>query len=498
LGRKRTLTAARYASGMIRRRPFWLAFAAFHLLGAAWATALPVNGTYDESHHIARAYAVFSGQWRAGDASLRVPASLLPANPDCTWDPRPVWRPASCHQAVEGHGLVAAPSGAARYPPWYYLLVGAPIRVSPDSGGIIAARLLSVSLSAVLLGAAVAIAIGLGFPMLAAAAALVVTPMVVNLVGAINPNGLEISAAIVLFVALLGLLDTPAAAADTRRRAPMPRRTLLFLAGLAAFLLLTLRHLGPLLLAVDLAAIALLVGRQRAAAELRRRDTRRVLGGWVAVGALTAGTWLLVGGSPAAEVPRGPLPSLTAGDVADGIVTFRIPFYVEQLVGRFSYGETRISPWAIRLWYVLFAVVAGAAVWRGPRRLRLVLAGLILVSLAILVALELSFLPKGRWYAHGRYALPILVGVVLVAGWARRHDGRWYVPASLVIVAAPVHLYALARVMIRFQTGTGGELSTLGQGPWHAPSGTVLPLAFVLMGVALLVPAVVSRRVTAA
>ena len=71
------------------RRTFLLAFAAFFLMGAAWALALPVNGTYDEKHHIVRAYAVADGQFFSpvnvtdgsgfGTQGFRVPASLLPA-----------------------------------------------------------------------------------------------------------------------------------------------------------------------------------------------------------------------------------------------------------------------------------------------------------------------------------------------------------------------------------------------------------------------------------
>jgi hypothetical protein len=468
-----------------------VAFTAFLLLGAAWAMALPVNGTYDESHHIARGYGVYSGQWLAGEPGeagrLQVPASLLPVNPDCMWDPRPDWRPASCQQPqpTDGHRLVPAPSGAARYPPLYYLLVGTPIRMAPDTSGVIVGRLLSVLLSALLLAAAVKVGVSAGLPTLAAAATLVVTPMVANLIGAINPNGMEISAAILLFVALLALAYQPPDGQGPLPGAPVGRRTLLMLAGVSAFLLLTLRHLGPVLLGVDLLAVALLVGRERVAAEFLRRDTRTVLGGWVAAGALMAIGWLVVAGSPAADVPRGPMPRLSAGQVVDGILTFRIPFYIEQVVGRFSYGETRISPWATLLWYGLIAVVAVPAVWRGRWRLRLVLGGLVATSVAMLALLELTFLPKGRWYAHGRYALPMLVGVVLVAARARPAT-RWYVPAGLVLATAPVHLYALGRVMIRFQSGTAGGLTSIGDGPWRSPFGPIVPLACALLGVALL------------
>ena len=474
---------------MLLGRPFWVAFTAFFLLGAAWALALPVNGTYDESAHIARAYAVYSGQWRTGEAELRVPASLLPSNPDCTWAPRPATTPASCQQWNGGKELVAAPSGASRYPPLYYGLVGAPIRLMPDSTGVVASRLLSAAAGALLLAAAVAVATALGPAMLVAATALVVTPTVANLMGAVNPNGMEIAAAILLFVALLGLFGVGAEPSATFGT----RKTLLVLTGIAAFLLLTLRHLGPLLLGVDLIAVALVVGRHRAAAQTRDRSTRLLVGGPVAAGALLAGVWLLVGGSPAEDVPQGRPLQLSAAQVVDGLATSRVPFYVEQVVGRFSYGETRISPWAILLWYSLVIAAVVVALRRGARRTTLVVAGLVVVSLAILIALELVFLPRGRWYAHGRYVLPVLVGAVLVAGWAAPRV-KGYVPTALVVATAPVHLYALTRVMARFQSGGSAGVTSVGDGPWRSPSGTIAPLACALVAVALLVATILNRR----
>ena len=80
-----------------RRRWFPLAVAAFFLMEAAWAMALPVNGTYDEKQHIVRAYAIATGQVLPHGYALdslgrrteayRVPESLLPdrATVDCTW-----------------------------------------------------------------------------------------------------------------------------------------------------------------------------------------------------------------------------------------------------------------------------------------------------------------------------------------------------------------------------------------------------------------------------
>jgi hypothetical protein len=477
------------------RRVFLLAFAAFFLISASWALALPVNGTYDEKHHIVRAYAVVTGQWLPagpaddgttfGSEGFDVPASLLPRNVDCAVGAKRRG-PASCQSPTGDRQKVRTPSAAARYSPVYYLPVGLPLLVSPDGTGIVIARLVSALLSALLLAAAVGTAVRLGSRMLVAGVALVSTPMAMNLNGSVNPNGLEIAAGVLLFVTLSALLR------GVQPRGVVSRR-LLVLAGVAAAIMLTVRQLGPVLLAVDVAACILLAGRARVVALWRSRDARRILGGFTLVGVALVTAWLAVsGGADTAAVPeRG-----VGGDIARQIVTDRMPFYVRQIVGQFGYGETTISPYAICFWYLLcLAVVIPALVW-GGWRLRLVLAGLVGFCLALLVALDWHFAPLNGWFAHGRYALPTGVGVVLLAALAWPSDGlgtrpwngvahsRW-LALALVVAAAPVHLYALARVMTRFSSGIDASLNPFA-GQWRPVGGPVVPLLVSVVGLAVL------------
>lgn len=468
----------------MKRRAFLLAFAGFFLTAAAWALALPPNGTYDESRHVVRAYAVYDGQWLPHGASglgFDVPASLLPANPDCTWHPRDAPLPASCQEPIGGTGDVATESYVARYNPVYYLAVGLPLRIWPDGTGLILARLLSAALAALALAASVAIAASLGNRLLVAAVALVATPTVVNLAGSVNPNGLEIAAAVLLFTALLALLSFPGERQGGRR-------SLLTLAGVGAFALLTLRHVGPAMLAVDLLAVALLAGAARVRAEVRRRDTWTVLGGWTAAGVLVAGGWVLVARSP---VGAGSGLDLSTMEVLRGIAGERFGFYLTQIVGRFGYGEVTMSPLAVLLWY---AIVAGAvlpALWRvrgaAAWRARLVVAGLLVAGFGMLVGFEFVFIRGHGWFSHGRYALPILVGAVLIAAAGDRRSGggfRW-LPAALVAATGPVHLYALVRVISRYAVGIDASVDPFG-GTWSPPLGAVLPLLVLVAGVGLL------------
>jgi predicted membrane protein DUF2142 len=456
-------------------RAFLVAFVGFFLLAGAWAVSLPVNGTYDESQHIVRAYAAVDMQWPPhgpNRQSFDVPATLLPANPECMHEDKHAYRPASCLRPRTERGTVTTETYVARYNPLYYLAVGLPIRLWPDTTGIVLARLLSALLCAAMLAAAVGIAITQGNRLLAAAVALVATPMVVNLAGSVNPNGLEICAGVLLFASGLGLI----------RDVTGPRRALLACAAVAAFVLVAVRHIGPLLLVIDLAALAVLAGPAALRAAARRRDVWAWLGGGALAGLVVYGGWLLLARSPVGPGPGTPTDLGVAG-ILRGLLTDRIRFYVQQIVGQFGYGETTMSPLAIALWYALVAAVVLPVAWRAGWRVRGVLAGLVVLGFGMLVALEFYFVPTDGWFSHGRYALPVLVGVVLIAAVSDPRALRWWWAPALVLATAPVHLYALTRALSRYRVGIDASLSPFG-GSWDPPVPAPIALLAVLVGVA--------------
>lgn len=507
---------------------FVVAFVAFFLVGAAWAVAMPVNGTYDEKGHLVRAYAVASGQWfpdgrvYVPELDLEVPAfdapaSLLPGAVDCTWRPPPP-KPASCQGPAGDRAIVEIPSTAARYSPVYYAPVGLPLLIWPDHTGIVLGRGVSVLLSALLLAAAAAIAGRLRNRLLLAGVVLVATPMTMNLAGALNPNGLEIAAGVLLFTALLALLrGHPAVDAGADGGAvpaaggeEAPARGLLWLAGVAAVLLVTLRQLGPLLFVVDVAACLAVAAPGRFGSLWRRRDARWILGGAAAGGLAIYGSWLAVSGLATVDPLPGNARHLEAGELWGQIATVRVPFYLQQIVGQFGYGETMISRYAVCAWYLVWAAVVLPALIMGGWRVRLALTGLVGFCGALLVGLEAREAAVVGWSMHGRYVLPSAVGVVLIAaavvGTAGRPAGpadgpRWawlpggprraWLPLALVAAVAPLHGYALARVMTRYQLGIDAALDPL-HGVWLPPGGPFVPLLLLAGGlvvqVALLMP----------
>jgi Predicted membrane protein (DUF2142) len=479
------------------RLAFWLAFAAFTLIASGWAAGLPVNGSYDEKEHIVRAYAVATGQLtssravldRRGDPALgfTAPASLLPTlrTVDCTWSPRPP-KTADCQRFDSSSGTVVLPSAAARYSPVYYLLVGLPLVLLPDRTGVLLARELSALLCALLLAAAAALAVRTGSRPQVLGVALVATPIGVNLAGAVNPNGMEICAGILTCVALLGLARAP-----DERLDPATVRRLLAGAAVGSLLLLTVRQLGPVLLGMIVVGCALAAAPGRLRALLRRRPVVTVLSGSWLVGCAAAVGWLLA--SRITDIPTGTRDARALGTTAAlrDVLTERVPFYVDQFVGLFGYGEVGTPRFARPLWYLLVAAVALTGAVLGGRRVVLPQLWLLATGLLFLGGLDFFFISRIGWFAQGRYALPALAGVVLIPAAAldgvfdRVRALRWMVPAAGGLLAL-LHLYVLARVMTRFARGIGAALDPFG-GRWHPPLGSWPPLLAALAGGVLLV-----------
>ncbi|HEY2675235.1 MAG TPA: DUF2142 domain-containing protein [Rugosimonospora sp.] len=449
-----------------------VAVIAFFLAGAAWALAMPVNGTYDEGEHIIRAYGVATGQIYSDHGKQDVPRSLLPPNRGCQWKEKVG---ASCQTPPPADRTrVEMPTGAAGYSPLYYLPVGIPMVISPTYGGIIVGRLISALMSALLLGAAVGIAVRLRNRLLMAALVLVATPMLMNLSGSINPNGLEISAGALLWCALLALVrgdpDDPLDEKVTHR--------LIWIGGIAAGILMTVRHMGPVLLLVSLLAALVMARPGRVRALLRRRDMWWTAGILFVLG-LLAVVWILTSG--VTDITAIPQNARQYGllDTTRLILVSRFPFYLQQIVGQFSYGETTLPSWVIVGWYLPIAALVLPALLFAGRRFRLAMLGLFCACVAILVVLEFSFIHTAGWAAHSRYIMPSGIGLVLAAAFVR----RWRLALGplptermvqlAVLVTIPLQWWALAAVMTRFQIGPTALIDPL-TGSW-LPKGGPLP-----------------------
>ena len=490
-------------------RVFAAAFVGFFLLAAGWAFAAPFDGPPDEFQHVLRAYGVVSGQITPrADARITVPQSLVPEHvSDVDSCFRQILnQTAACAGDLAAHPgdrttMVVSGSGAANYNPLYYAIVGLPIKLSPDWTGVLAARLLTGALVAPLLAGAATVALALGRrktrrtgSFLLAGVLALTTPVVINLSGAVNPAGLEIAAGVGLWAALLAVID---ARSDDRR--------VFALLGFSAILLAVLREAGPVWLAGSLVVAALGLDRDRIRSLFRQRAFwiwTAVVAAAVAYGVL----WILLS-------TQGGIRSTAAGEAPDhriGHLWLRqflhgIPYYTNGLVGSTGYGDVVIPFPLIVAWYVAMGMILVPAVRYCGRRVRLQIALGLALPYAILMYTDVQARSQGWSLSQGRYALPMLVGVPMLAAF---HVGRRgvYAPSSqatlLRIGAAvllPFQAVALWITMLRFQHGfTSKRPSPINlfssarslnpfTGDWLPPAGPVLPVVLCLAGIAALI-----------
>ena len=437
-------------------RAFLLAFVGFFLLGSAWSLAMPYDGSADEFRHVVRAYGVLDGQINVADARITVPQSLVPAGiADDDAQSCMRWKlnvSAACVTAPapgDEHRMVVTSSGAANYNPIYYAVTGWPVELFPDYAGVIAARLLTCLLTSALLGGAVAVAARLARgrgALVLGGVLLAVTPVAVNLTGAVNPAGPEIAAAVAVWTSLIAVLLARDDSTWT-----------LALFGVSAAVLAVLRELGIGWLLAALVVTAFAAGKHRQL-ELARRRSVQVCAAVVVVAAVVGAAWIMLstqGGIPASgqqtsAIPHGPKLWMKE-------LTHRVPMYTNGLVGLTSFGDVAVPLPLVVVWFAAVGALLMTAARRAGVRVLLQLAAIVAGGYLFLIAADLQAAATGWWFSQGRYALPLLVGAPILAGFVLADRGLVSVArqATLMRWAAwiliPTQGVALWITMIRFQ-----------------------------------------------
>ena len=88
--------------------------------------------------------------------------------------------------------------------------------------------------------------------------------------------------------------------------------------------------------------------------------------------------------------------------------------------------------------------------------------------------------------------MPLGVGAILLAPvaagyseWLAASPVRTWLPVVCAALTVPMQLYALARVMTRFERGISAGLNPFG-GVWTPPLGSAVPILCALVGAVLL------------
>lgn len=468
--------------GPIRGRRWWVLFLLLSVFAGAWSLASPPQSGHDEHSHATRAAGAARGHLLGPEAidpfpvmytqMIEVPVPEAYNVPTDCFRGRPEVLP-SCAAPFEGsERVVPGYTYQFRSPPWYYVPVGLPTLLDAGLVGYYAMRLLGVVICMALLTSAIGSAATMARPRLGVAAVLVATtPEVVYLIAHVNTNGIEIVAAVCLWATSVALIKSPSAA---------PAR-LVTRAGVATAVLVGSRGLS-IGFAVGILGATVLFGGVGAARTLaRRRDVRA----WAAVAAVVAAASLVY-----IEHVRRWLPVEREGQGV-GYALGRLPWYLEQAVGVFGSNEIALPlvvhvAWAAALVGLLvLAVVAGSA------RAAALSFAVLLVGLAIQVTAEGLALPPIGFFWQGRYALPILVGVPILAvaslerppprptEGGSRDERRLPTPDLGVLLMALVvggWMVAFLTAVRRYSVGTAGPSApwrfVLDPG-WTPPTGPV-------------------------
>ncbi len=382
------------------------------LLLAAWVMATTPFAAPDEASHYLRALSIANGAlvgpkvpylpvppgltaaqlaWAdKGTRAVSVPARLSPPDVTCM-NGQPDVGIRGCVEATE----------VGNYQPLPYLAPAVALEVSHDATtGLYLSRLASALLCLGFILFAVAILWdGSIWSLLGFLGAL--TPMVLFVCSVVNPNGLELAACIAFAACVLRIA-----------RAPSQTSSRIWVAfAISGSVAILAWQLGPVFVLADLALGAGLLGR-RGLIEMRRSKGRYLVFSMFALvtavmiylcyGLAFGVSHLTVGVSPI-------LQSLHAG------LSQLVPV-LRDSVGTFGGLTVHLPPAADWIWWLLVASMVIGALWLGSSRDRWLLAVVVVVTLAFPVLFYAWVYRFTGFGLQGRYVLPAMVLIPLVAG----------------------------------------------------------------------------------
>jgi hypothetical protein len=476
------------------RRAFLSFFVLWWLVAGAWAIATPIWGSPDEFDHATRAYAAVRGEVFVPPAAARrgtggfvdAPAGWVNSIAHFRCYAFNSSKTADCLPPLTNDATpVRFATGAARYNPVYYLIVGTASLIMSPAHALWGMRLISAALSAFFLTWAFTSAAASLRPIIATCTvALATTPMVGFLAASVNPNGLEISAAISTWVN--GFLALTAS--EDSRRTVFVRR-----AAISAIAVVSTRALSPLWIAVIAVILAIAVASREHLLRLARISTRWTAAVLLAMVAALAWTYLA----------KTLLLNVTTKPAAFSFAArLRLAWggYPKQLflwrgtVGMFGWLDTAMPLSTVQLWTVAVVLLVLLAVLVSPLR-----GALAIMALSAAVVVLPTYLEAVNWNTSGpvwqpRYTMPISLGIVLIAGLLLAESRRWPVARRaqvvlgtvLCVAASWTNLDGFVVAISRYAVGAGKAISLTGAWNPPVPAGVLVAaeaLAWVLLSV---------------
>jgi predicted membrane protein DUF2142 len=484
-----------------------LVIGCYALLGLAWAMSNPPFAAPDEDAHYLRTLGVANGHLLGArgrypsDPTLtrrhraaiddvarivEVPPGLSPVGFECSVH-RTRASAACQNRVVPPRMKVTAVTPVGGYQPLPYLLPATVIEQGNDPP---AADRLARLAGLVPWLALIAIATLLSWSAAAPGASLIglvvaVTPMVVFVGAGLTGSGLEVAASIAFAAAILRLA-----------RDPEPSRWIWAAAAFSGAALALSRSPGPLWVLAGLGLLLGLAGPRRLLALARAAPVAAVVASGILLVAVVLNRLWESAYGPHIGFGLSPLwSSLGAG-------RRQLDEVMLQAIGRFGYLELGLPTVAYVAWAALVVALVGLAAALGTRRERVLLAGVVLIAVALPVLFYAAILRNADIPLQGRHVLPLLVLVPLLAGEIvrRRRDVLRTVScrvllAGFVVPAAAVQLVAWYVNARRSAVGTHGPWWFLDRADWSPPAGWGIWLALsVTAAVALVATALLARR----
>jgi hypothetical protein len=335
-------------------------------------------------------------------------------------------------------------------------------------------RLIGALLSAALIASAVVTILEMTpSPLALIGLALALTPMALFTAASINPNGLEIAAAIGIWVH---------GAAIATGRLPMVGKRLVTRLGIASVVLALNRPTSLLWLGVIGVLLMICAGRQTVN-DLLHHTAARLWAAALSIAIVLQLGWSLGAGAfKASQTFVGRPVSATTSEFLRTTVGQSYDL-LRQMVGNFGWLDTPAPAVTLLLWLFGLGAVVGITILVAPRLLRTIAATVILV-VVVPVAIQASYVHTIGFQWQGRYSLPLAVGVPILAGFGLGLAGH-RVPRSrrlvILIVAglAVAQFFAFAQALRRYTVGSNGTVWFPRSAHWGPP----VPSLVLLFGV---------------
>ncbi|MEY2415282.1 MAG: hypothetical protein QOH53_616 [Ilumatobacteraceae bacterium] len=444
-------------------------FIAMLAVVVTWAVGIPRFASPDEPAHVFKAYGTAHGELLGAAVPPPFPSNLRKFDgPDSLGAPDPFCYngqpnvPASCVKTFSPLLI----STAARYPPWYYGVVGLPVIVSGQSTSVFAYRFVSAILCVAALTLAMWLAKRSRRTDVAGLQLAALTPMALFLMASVNPNAAEIAGFVAIWACMTRVV--------TDEELPM---RLLILASFLSAVVVLMRPISIVWMACLVAVVLIGASRQR----------RRELFSWrplawaagpTAIALVVSWVWAVYSSF---EVKDDRLTNTLSLSAALHVSVDNWGRYFRQTIGVLGWLDTTLPFFVYAAWIVALAVVLIIHLRNANPRGIVAFVALVAAWLALpLIVNGFTNSRAGLTY-QGRYSLPIFVGLVFLPMWSDRPTLRWPrlpqhwlvgIVLGLVVVA---EVGAFWQMLRRFGVGAYGKIILTGRLPWQ-PSVTPMAL----------------------